>query len=828
LVPDPRGLARRVLATGEPHWILDIAAEPEEMTCGPAALRSGLTGAFAFPIATGSRTLGAMEFFARSIWQPDLALTDTARSVGRQIGQFMERKQAEERYRELVELSPSAILVHCEDRIVFANSATARLLVAAQPAELYGRSIYDFIHPDQREFARSRVALILEQRRALGTGEMKCVGMDGSVRDMEVSSSYFVFEGKPAVQAIARDISERKAAEQKILRLSKLYAALSQTNQAITRLGDPQALFQQVCRIAVEHGEFSLVAIVMIDPQTRGVHPVAAAGPQCDYIHRVRLSLDPELPEGQGLMGTALRHGQPVICNDVMQDSRTLPFRKELCATELNAAANIPLWRGGVVVGGLTLCAAEVGYFDTQLIELLVEMASNISFALDTIDKETRRREAEERFAQLAQYDVLTGLPNRNLFRDRLLQAMARARRGGTLVGLMFFDLDRFKQINDTLGHGTGDRVLQEVAARLKEHLREVDTISRLGGDEFTLIVEGAADSVRLSMVARKVHETLAAPIRIDGREIFVSTSIGITVYPRDASDVDDLVRNADLAMYRAKREGRNAYLFHTPEMSVHAAERLHIEEGLHRALARNELVLHYQPTVETKSGRILGMEALLRWNSEGGLVGPRELIPVAEETGLIVDIGHWVLECACTQAAQWQSQGLGPLLLRINVSARQFMERDLFQSIATALSRSRLPASSLGLEITESMLVDQTSDVSEVLAKLVQLGVRLAIDDFGTGYSSLTYLKRFPLHDIKIDQSFVREITSNPDDAAIVRAIVAMARSLDIGVTAEGVETHAQLELLQNLGCDAYQGYLFSPPLPRDAFEQLVCSQRP
>jgi len=261
--------------------------------------------------------------------------------------------------------------------------------------------------------------------------------------------------------------------------------------------------------------------------------------------------------------------------------------------------------------------------------------------------------------------------------------------------------------------------------------------------------------------------------------------------------------------------------------MSARAAHRLYIEEGLHRALEQKELVLHYQPTLEAKTGRIVGMEALLRWNSPGGLVGPLELIPVAEETGLIVDIGHWVLECACTQAAQWQRQGLGSLLLRINVSARQFMERDLFQNITTSLSRSGFPASLLALEITESMLIDQTSDMSEVLAKLVQLGVRIAIDDFGTGYSSLTYLKRFSLYDIKIDQSFVREITSDPDDAAIVRAIVAMAHSLDIGVIAEGVETQPQLELLQNLGCDAYQGYLFSPPLPCDPFEYLLSLQQ-
>ena len=338
VVPHQRGLVRRVLATGKPHWVLDIATEPEmNLRSDGAALR--IEWRVLFSITTGSRTLGAMEFFARRIWPPDLALTDTAHSVGRPDRPVHGTQAGQERYRELVELSPSAILVHCEDRIVFANSATARLLEAKLPTELYGRSIYDFVHPDHRELARSRVALILEQRRALRTGEMKCVGVDGSVRDMEVSSSYFVFEGKPAVQAIARDISERKASEQKILRLSKLYATLSQTNQAITRLSDPQALFDQVCRIAVEHGGFDLVAIVMIDLDTRWVHPVAAAGPQREYIHRVRLSIDADLPEGRGLLGTALRSGRPVICNDVMQDSRTMSYREALAATGLRAAA---------------------------------------------------------------------------------------------------------------------------------------------------------------------------------------------------------------------------------------------------------------------------------------------------------------------------------------------------------------------------------------------------------------------------------------------------------------------------------------------------------
>jgi len=819
------GLVRRVLATGEPGWIPDIAAaaDPER---GPAALQSGLTGAFAFPIATGNRTLGAMEFFARRIWPPDLALTGAACSVGRQIAQFIVRKQAEERYRELVELSPSAILIHCDGRIVFGNSATARLLGAETPAELLGRSVYDFVHPDHREFTRERVARIIQHRLTLGALEMKYVRVDRSVGHMEVSSSYFLYEGRPAVQAIARDVSERKSAEQKVIRLSNLYAALSQTNSAITRLADPKRLFQEVCRIAVQYGNFELAAIMMLEPESDRVRPAAAAGVLKDYIETAMISVDPEVPEGRGLTGTALRTGQPVICNDFSLDPRTVPWRAASLGAGLRSSAHIPLRRRGQVVGTLLLAASVADFFDEQLVNLLVEMGSNISFALDAMDKEALRREAEERLAQLAQYDVLTGLPNRSLFLDRLHQAMARARRSGTLIGLMFFDLDRFKQINDTLGHTTGDKVLKIVAVRLKEQLREADTISRLGGDEFTLIVEGLTSTSRLVRVAQKVCEAVAAPMHIDGREIFVSASIGITLFPRDGTEVDELLKNADIAMYRAKQEGRNGHQFYRQDMAVSTSDRMYVEAGLRQALGREELQLHYQPSVCVRSGRVLGMEALLRWNGPGGTTGPAGFIPVAEETGLIVDIGRWVLEAACAQAATWQRKGLGALLLTVNVSARQFLHRELFDVVVSALERSRLPPAQLGLEITESMLIQQADEVTDALTRLDGLGVKLAIDDFGTGFSSLTYLKRFPVRDIKIDQSFVRNIPADADDVAIVRAIIAMARSLGISVTAEGVETLEQLELLQELGCDAYQGYLFSRPVPAQAFEDLVRGQ--
>jgi diguanylate cyclase (GGDEF)-like protein len=597
---------------------------------------------------------------------------------------------------------------------------------------------------------------------------------------------------------------------------------LSQTNQAITRLADAAGLFREVCRIAAQYGSFDVAAIMMIDPTSRDVRPVAVAGPCQDYIRGLRFSVDPAAPESHGLTATALRTGGAVICNDLLADPRTLLWREVILASGLRSSANIPLRMRGEVIGGLLLSASVVDLFDEELIGLVVEMANNISFALDAMDKERQRREAEERLALLAQYDVLTGLPNRSLFLDHLNQAMARARRSGSLVGLMFFDLDRFKQINDTLGHSVGDRVLQIVAARLKEHLREADTISRLGGDEFTLIVEGASDSAQLARVAEKVREAVAAPMQIDGRKIFVSASIGITVFPRDAGDVDELLKNADMAMYRAKQVGRDGFQLYGPEMSVRSSDRLYVESGLRQALEREELQLLYQPIQCVRTGRILGAEALLRWNGPGGMTAPAGFIGVAEDTGLIVDIGRWVLETACAQAAQWRRRGLD-LLLNANVSARQFLHRDLFDIVMGALERSGLPPAQLGLEITESMLIEQADEVTGTLTRLDALGVRLAIDDFGTGYSSLTYLKRFPVSDIKIDQSFVRDLCTDPDDVAIVRAIIAMARSLEIGVTAEGVETLEQLEQLQELGCGAYQGYLLSRPVPPEAFEALV-----
>jgi diguanylate cyclase (GGDEF)-like protein/PAS domain S-box-containing protein len=821
-VPRPEGFLRRVLETREPYWILDMAAH-KDVVRGQAAIAAGLNGAFAFPIMVGGRLLGAVEFFAREMWQPDLAITETAKWVGRQLGQFMVRKQAEDSYRELVDLSPDAILIFCDYRVVFANSAASRLLAAEEPIGLLGKHIFEIVHPQFREQAARHLEEQLHAQAAVPRVEMTYLRQDGVPVHVEVSSRYFAFEGKPAVQALVRDVSERKAAERKIVRLSNLYAALSQTNKAITRLSEPQRLFEEVCRIVVEYGPIDIAGILMHVSGAPAVHSVASAGRARDLLEGVRYTTDPSVPEGRGLIGTAMRTGQHIVCNDVTLDPRTAPWRKQLAQYQLRSAAMFPLRRNGAVVGLLVLSSSEPGFFDQELVELLLEMSANISFALDAMERETQRRQAEERLTFLAQFDVLTGLPNRAVFRDRLTQAVARARRNGTMMALMLFDLDRFKQINDTMGHGIGDRVLQVVAARLKEQLREVDTISRLGGDEFTLIAEGTTGVDHFVALAEKVRQLLSVPLDVDSREIALSTSVGVTVYPRDGEDLDDLLRNADIAMYRAKHAGGNTFVFFTREMAQRNDDRLGLESQLRQALARNDIVVHYLPVVSIDGRSILGVEALLRWDSAEGLLTAAQFVPVAEESGLIVELGALALNRACAQVAQWQAQGLAVPQLTVNVSPRQFAQKDFAQSIAAALQASGLAPGCLALEVTESMILHHGEAVIETMHGLSAIGVRVCIDDFGTGFSSFAHLQRLGVQAVKIDQSFVRDIERSADNAATVRAVVAMARALEIGVVAEGVETDAQRAALEQLGCDAAQGFWFSRPLPAEAMHDLL-----
>jgi diguanylate cyclase (GGDEF)-like protein/PAS domain S-box-containing protein len=429
----------------------------------------------------------------------------------------------------------------------------------------------------------------------------------------------------------------------------------------------------------------------------------------------------------------------------------------------------------------------------------------------------SERRRAEEQIEYQAYHDALTGLPNRLLFRDRLTIALAQAKRQRTQLAVMFLDLDRFKYVNDTLGHSLGDELLRNVADRLRSVLREGDTIARMGGDEFTVLLSDVRTAEDAAKTAQKLLETVAQPTRVDGHELYVTTSIGIALFPDDGDNAEMLLKNADGAMYRAKEIGRSSYQLCTGAMNSRAAERLSIENALRRAIAQQELVVFYQPLIRVDDGRIAGMEALLRWNRPGhGLVAPGTFIGIAEETRMIMPIGEWVLREACRQAKRWQATQPG-LRMSVNLSPRQFQQSDLCDVVASALEESGLEARALELEITESTAMIDTDRTITTLGELHDLGVTIAVDDFGTGHSSLNYLRRFPIHRVKIDQAFVSEIESSRSNRAIVSAIVAMAHGLNLAVTAEGVETQPQLDFLREQQCEEVQGFLFGRPEPPD-----------
>jgi diguanylate cyclase (GGDEF)-like protein/PAS domain S-box-containing protein len=456
-------------------------------------------------------------------------------------------------------------------------------------------------------------------------------------------------------------------------------------------------------------------------------------------------------------------------------------------------------------------------------------MAATIDFegqpaVLGTAFDITERKAAEETIRHLAYHDGLTGLPNRTLFEDRLTVTLAQARRKRRLAAVMFLDLDRFKVVNDTVGHAMGDRLLQSVAERLKALVREGDTVARVGGDEFTLLlpevgrVEDAVD------VAERILETLRDPWPVNGHEFHITTSIGIAMCPGDGEDAESLMRNADTAMYRAKDRGRDNYKLYAPAMNSRIAERLALENSLRHALERDEFVVHYQPQVNLETGRIVGVEALVRWqHPERGLVSPVEFIPVAEETGLIVPLGAWVLRTACAQSKAWQDAGLPPMRMAVNLSARQFQRRDLLDTVAAALAETGLAPEYLQLEITEGAAMQDVDQTLAILRELREAGVQLSIDDFGTGHSSLSYLKRFPIDVVKIDQSFVQDLTLDPNDAAIASTIIVMAHNLGLKVIAEGVETAEQLAFLRERDCDEMQGFLFSRAAPAPELDQML-----
>lgn len=434
------------------------------------------------------------------------------------------------------------------------------------------------------------------------------------------------------------------------------------------------------------------------------------------------------------------------------------------------------------------------------------------------------RKRMQSYLAHLARYDQLTSLPNRSLFRDRLSQAVRRAERSGKMLAVLYLDLDRFKEINDSLGHTAGDELLKVVAKRLEGCVRQVDTVARLGGDEFTVILEGLTLGEHCAPIAQKIINRVVMAVMVQDTEVRCSTSVGIAIFPRDGADADTLIRNADVAMYQAKNNGRSTFQFYESRMNARAYDRLTMQNALRQALERDELMLHYQPVRSIADDMVTGVEALLRWrHPERGLILPAEFIGLMEESGLMVPAGEWILRSACSQYQAWRNAGAPPFRLNVNLSARQLWHKDFTGMVERVLADTGVAGRMLTLELTESTLMDNTATTQNALQALHDMGVSVSVDDFGTGYSSLAYLKRFKIDRLKIDRSFVCDVTTDADSAAIVTAIISLAHNLRINVTAEGVETPEQLAFLKANGCDDAQGFLFSEVLPPESIIKFL-----
>jgi len=765
----------------------------------------------------------------------ELAVIAPIRDEGGAITHFVAikeditRRKAMESALHASDLKYRNVFATVGDALFLIDNRDGRILTVNPAArKLYGYTREEFLAMKDVDLAADPSAdAALPRARSQRLADQPHRRKDGTVFPADVWVRHFGYKGHTITVAAIRDMSPWKAAERKILRLSEFYAALSRTSAAIIRHDQPEDLFRQVCKIVAELDQVLLVYIGLIDPESGWLHPLAWSGAIAERARHPSTpaaSTDPSQPEGWGPSGMAFRLGHPVVSNDFLGDPNNRPWRDWARRAGIRAAAAFPLRRDGRAVGCLSAYAAEPGFFEDDITGLLTGLAGEVSFALDLFERENQRKIAADHIRHLATHDPLTGLPNRTLLLDRLTQAIHGAHRKQHCVGVLFLDLDHFKTINDSLGHDIGDRLLREVAERLRDSVRQEDTLVRQGGDEFILVLPDIVEPGAAGRVAEHLLRALREPFALNEHSLHVSASIGISVYPMDSTDPTTLIRYADNAMYHAKEAGRADYAFFTAELNVRVSELFSLGNELRQALEREEFVLYYQPQIELATGRLAGAEVLIRWqHPERGLVPPVKFIPIAEETGSIGPIGEWTLRTACAQGRRWQQAGLPLPPIAVNLSAQQWLQPHIERQVVAALDASGLAPHLLELEITESLLMRDTDTMLDTMRRLRARGVQFAVDDFGTGYSSLSYLKRFPINQLKIDRSFVRDIPTDPDDAAIAIAIIQMGKSLRLTVVAEGVETLGQLNFLREHGCDAAQGYYFSSPLPAERFAEFL-----
>ena len=646
---------------------------------------------------------------------------------------------------------------------------------------------------------------------------------------VEFVSNTYDCEGVKVIQCNIRNISERKIDQAKILRHTQLYSALSQCNKAIVYSVSEEELLLKVCRAAVQYGGMKMAWIGIPDPATLVVRSVSSFGDDNAYLKAAIFSTNANSPFGQSPTGTAIRENEPFWCQDFLNDPVTALWHVSAAHSGFAASASLPLHKDGIVIGAFTLYSGVINSFDDSARNLLVEMATDISFALDNFQLKSRHQKAAEDVERLVFYDPLTGLPNRRLLHDRLQHVLSATGRHLFHGAVLFIDLDDFKTLNDTKGHSIGDLLLIEVAGRLKSCVRDGDTVSRVGGDEFVVILEDLSEELsqataQTETICKKILTAVNRSFTLKGYEYQCSTSIGISMFRNQEISEEELLKHADTAMYQAKNAGRNTLRFYNATMQEAMESRAALESELRMALGKQQFQLYYQVQVDSQN-RALGAEALIRWiNPLRGIVSPLDFIPIAEETGLIVLIGQWVLKTACTQLKSWQKNAYTrDLTIAVNVSATQFHQPDFVAQVRHIIHESGAKPAQLKLELTESLLLVNVDDIIAKMRELKLLGIGFSLDDFGTGYSSLQYIKLLPLDQLKIDQSFVRDISSNTNDAAIVKTIVVMSEALGLSVIAEGVENQAQRDFLDHHGCHSFQGYLFGRPLPIEEFEKLL-----
>ncbi|HET6718407.1 MAG TPA: EAL domain-containing protein, partial [Rhodocyclaceae bacterium] len=619
---------------------------------------------------------------------------------------------------------------------------------------------------------------------------------------------------------------DARAAE--LWRLNRTLRLLSRCNEALVRAGSEPELLQAICRQIVDSGDYRLVWVGFArHDEGKSVQPAAFAGPGSDYLADVNLTWGDD-QRRRGMGGLAICEGRPVIVRDIATDPAFDLWREQAIKRGFASCMALPLKGKGEVLGSLSIYSSDDDAFDAEEVRLLQELADNLAFGIVSLREAARRAEAERALDHQANYDGVTGLANRNLFSDRLRQATVHAARAGRQVAVMVLSLDRFKAINDGLGHDAGNALLQHVGGSLTAALREGDTVARLSGDEFAVAIGDLGSEEDMAPVALKLLAAVLEPMTLAGRNVYTSASMGISLYPKDGREAGSLLHNADAAMSSARSMGGNLFRFYAAEMNERVSALFAMESELRRALAQDELRVYFQPRVNLASGEICGAEALVRWqHPERGLVPPADFIPLAEDTGLILPLGAWVIKRVCRQQRAWLDAGLPVSPVAVNLSARQFRQENLAQLIRDELAANQLEARYLEMEITESTLMDNLDEAVATLHALRATGVKLSLDDFGTGHSSLSRLRHLPIDHLKIDQSFVRNLTTDPGDAAVCLAIIGLAHNLHMTVIAEGVETEGQATYLRQRRCDEMQGYYFSRPLPAGDFEHLLTQRR-